>query len=414
MSIKPTVAVLFGSRSVEHEVSVVTGLQIIEAIDKSKYDVLPIYVTKTGQWLTGPELSRVETYKKLSLSVSAASAITNTTSLLPSATPGTNAVIEEKRSLFSAKPKLPHIDVLFPAFHGTFGEDGTMQGLFELANIPYVGCAVTASAVGMDKVIQKAIFAQAGLNVVKHTWFFREEYQKNPSAVIAKLEKTLPYPMIIKPANLGSSVGITLAKNRKLLAQAIEVAQAFDRKIVVEEVLTDMIEINCSVFGWKTLETSVCEQPVKQDELLSYDDKYMRGGKSAKTSSTASSSGNKGMASLDRLIPAPISPTLTKQIQEISKIAFRSIDGAGIARVDLMVTTTKGKVTPNSKIYVNEINTMPGSLSFYLWEPSGVSFTELTTTLIELAFERQRDKDTTMFSIDSSLLENLGNGAKQP
>jgi len=293
-----------------------------------------------------------------------------------------------------------------------------MQGLFELANIPYVGCGVTASAVGMDKVIQKAVFAQAGLNVVKHTWFFREEYQQNPSAVIAKLEKALSYPMVVKPANLGSSVGITLAKNRKLLEQAIEVAQAFDRKVIVEQALTDMIEINCSVLGWKTLETSVCEQPVKQDELLSYEDKYMRGGKSAKSSSNSSStsnsnnSGNKGMASLDRLIPAPISPILTKQVQEIAKVAFRSIDGAGIARVDLMVTTTKGKITANSKIYVNEINTMPGSLSFYLWKPSGVSFTELTTKLIELAFERQRDKDTTMFSIDSSLLENLGSGVK--
>ncbi len=411
MSTKLTVAVLFGSRNVEHEVSVVTGLQIIEAIDKSKYDVIPIYVTKTGQWLTGPELSRVETYKKLSLSASASSV--NTTPLLPSATPGTNAVTEQKRGFFSTKSKLPHIDVLFPAFHGTFGEDGTMQGLFELANIPYVGCGVTASAVGMDKVIQKAIFAQAGLNIIKYTWFPREEYQQNPSAVIAKLEKTLLYPMIVKPANLGSSVGISLAKNQKLLEQAIKVAQAFDRKIVVEEALIDMIEINCSVLGWKTLETSVCEQPIKQDELLSYDDKYMRGEKSSKTSSTASNSGSKGMASLDRLIPAPISPVLTKHIQEISKTAFRSIDGSGIARVDLMVTTTKGKVTSNSKIYVNEINTMPGSLSFYLWEPSGVSFTELTTRLIELAIERQRDKDTTMFSIDSSLLENLGGGVKQ-
>ena len=417
MSTKPTVAVLFGSRSVEHEVSVVTGLQIIEAIDKSKYDVIPIYVTKTGQWLTGPELGKVETYKKLSLNASSAAAGTATTTpLFPSATPGTNAVIEEKRGLFSLKSKLPHIDVLFPAFHGTFGEDGTMQGLFELANIPYVGCGVTASAVGMDKVIQKAVFAQAGLNVIKHTWFFREKYQQNPSAVIAKLEKALPYPMVVKPANLGSSVGITLAKNRKLLEQAIEVAQAFDRKVIVEEALTDMIEINCSVLGWKTLETSVCEQPIKQDELLSYEDKYMRDGKSAKTSSNSTrsenTSGSKGMASLDRLIPAPISPTLTKHIQEIAKTAFRSIDGAGIARVDLMVTTTKGKITANSKIYVNEINTMPGSLSFYLWKPSGVSFTALTTILIELAFERQCDKDTTMFSIDSSLLENLGGGVK--
>ena len=160
MSTKPTVAVLFGSRSVEHEVSVVTGLQIIEAIDRSKYDVLPIYVTKTGRWLTGPELSKVETYKKLSLNTYSTSNTASpiTTPLLPSATPGTNAVIEEKRGIFSSKSKLPHIDVLFPAFHGTFGEDGTMQGLFELANIPYVGCGVTASAVGMDKVIQKAVF----------------------------------------------------------------------------------------------------------------------------------------------------------------------------------------------------------------------------------------------------------------
>ncbi|MBI5151492.1 MAG: D-alanine--D-alanine ligase [Candidatus Pacebacteria bacterium] len=397
MSSRPTVAVLFGSRSVEHEVSVVTAMQILANIDRNKYNVVPVYIDKQGRWLTGKGLENLESFKSLALRDAS-----KFLEISPSATP-TRAMIEPLRSGLLS-PKIPRIDVVFPALHGTFGEDGTVQGLLELANIPYVGCGVTASAVGMDKVLQKAIFKQVGLNVVKHSWFFRETYQQNPESIIKNLEKELPYPMIVKPANLGSSVGITLAKNRETLQEAIEVAQAFDRKILVEEVVQDMIEINCSVLGWKTLEASVCEQPVKHDEFLSYKDKYMGGGKKAGTKDAPAKGSSKGMASLARLVPAPIPEPLAKQIQEMAKVAFRSIDGSGIARIDFMVTTTRGKVTPQSKVYINEINTLPGSFSFYLWEATGVQFVTLIDKLIDIAIERQHDKNTTTFSIDSKLL----------
>ncbi|HKY74151.1 MAG TPA: D-alanine--D-alanine ligase family protein [Patescibacteria group bacterium] len=406
MSHKPVVAVLFGSRSVEHEVSVVTALQIIAAIDSNRFDVLPVYIDKQGRWLTGKDFDKVETFKMLSLHPKQAA-----TSMSPVAVPHKPLLQPEKQGLFGNK-ETPHIDIVFPAVHGTNGEDGTLQGLLELADIPYVGCGVTASAVGMDKVIQKAVYVQAGLNVVKYAWFFRDEYHQNPDAVITKIEKSLPYPVIVKPADLGSSVGITLAKNRSELIEGIELAKEFDRKLLIEQALTDMIEINCSVLGWKTLETSVCEQPVKNESFLTYEDKYMRGGKGTKGSSGAKSSNAKGMASLDRLIPAPISDALSKKIQEIAKTAFHAIDGSGIARIDFMVTTTKGKITSASKVYINEINTMPGSLSFYLWEATGVSFTELTNKLIDIALERHQDKKATIWSIDSSLLQLQGGGGK--
>jgi len=239
MSQNPTVAVVFGSRSVEHEVSVVSALQVINAIDRSRYNVIPVYITKTGQWLTGKELEKVESFKKLSLGQSVAS-----TQITPSAAPQSFTT----PSLIGNKPL--QIDVIFPVIHGTNGEDGTLQGMLELADIPYVGCAVTASAVGMDKVIQKAVFAQSGLNVVKHMWFFREEFATQSEEVLRRIEKTLPYPVVIKPANLGSSVGISLAHNRQELVKAIELALSFDSKILIAETLTDMLEINCSVLGW--------------------------------------------------------------------------------------------------------------------------------------------------------------------
>jgi D-alanine-D-alanine ligase len=402
---KTTVAVLFGSRSVEHEVSVISALQVMAAIDRSKYDVVPIYVDKTGRWFTGRDLEKIDTFKTLSLKSNH-----KFLEITPPSVPGNPLRSQSTGFLSSFRLSLPKIDIVFPVFHGTNGEDGTMQGLLELADLPYVGCGVTASAVGMDKVIQKAVFAQAGLDVVDYTWFFREEYHKDAAKVIANIEKKLAYPVVVKPANLGSSVGITMAHNRKELEDAIELAQSFDRKVLIEKGLTEMIEINCSVLGWQNLKTSVCEQPVKSGAVLSYKDKYMGGAKGS--AKTADSTSKKGMASLDRLIPAPIPPALAKKIQEMTKTAFRAIDGAGISRIDFMVETTNGKVGANAKVYINEINTLPGSIAFYLWEASGVTFTQLTTELIELAQQRHASKQGTMFSIDSGLFEHVGGGTK--
>ena len=285
-------------------------------------------------------------------------------------------------------------DIYFPVVHGTFGEEGTIQGLFEMADVPYVGSGVTGSAVGMDKIIQKSVFKDNGIPVVKYIWFLKNEWQDNKVKIIEKIEKTLGYPVFVKPANLGSSVAINKAGGLKELENAIEIASNFDRRIIVEEGKGGIIEINCSVIGNDELTASVCEQPVNDKQMLTYEDKYLRGGKT------------KGIVGLSRLIPAPISEELTKKIQETAKKAFWAIDAAGIARVDFMVR-------PDTEdFWITEINTLPGSLSFYLWEKSGLSFSNLLDKLIELGFERYKEKQELTFSYDSDLITKTSIGSK--
>ena len=367
------VAVLFGSRSVEHEVSIVKAMQIFESIDRDKYEVIPVYIDKQGKWNVGKDLDKLESYKNLELV-------------------SKNKLVEfrmpsrvEENSLLPVSSFLRgslKIDVVFPAIHGTYGEDGTLQGMLELAGIPYVGCGVTASAVGMDKVIQKALFEKEGMATVRYWWFTRVEWIEKKRKLIEEIEKKLGYPVCVKPANLGSSVGINMAKNRNELEWAVDVAKEFDRKILVEEGLVGIDEINVSVMGVDKLEVSVCEQPIKGGKVLTYEDKYMKGGKT------------KGMASLSRLVPAPIEPRLTKKIQQYALTAFRAVGGSGISRIDFLVDIKK------EKVYINEINTLPGSLAFYLWEKSGYPFPRLLDKLIDFAFERFEKNKQTQFSFD--------------
>ena len=257
-------------------------------------------------------------------------------------------------------------DIIMPAIHGTYGEDGTLQGMLEMLGVPYTGSGVTAAAVGMDKVIQKAVYEKEGLPVVRYEWFLVKEYIENKKEVVEKLENKIGYPMCVKPANLGSSVGINMAKNKKELEWAIEVAKEFDTKILVEECLENIDEINVSVMGYEEAEVSVCEQPIKAYTLLSFEDKYLKGNKA------------KGMANLSRLIPAPISKDLTKKIQDFALRAFRALGVSGVARIDFLVNIKK------EIVYINEINTLPGSLSFYLWEKSDYPFSKMMDKLIEL------------------------------
>ncbi len=274
--------------------------------------------------------------------------------------------------------------------HGTYGEDGTLQGLFELANLPYVGAGVVGSAVGMDKILMKAAFTAAGIPNTRYRWFTAARWKRESEAVLKELAEALGYPMFVKPANLGSSVGISRATDINELEYAIEVAIRYDRRILVEEGLDGIVEINCSVAGNDELAASVCEQPARWQEFLSYEDKYLSGGKA------------KGMGGQQRQIPAPIGDELTKQVQQLSKAAFRAVDCAGIARVDSMVNLEDGR------IWVNEINTMPGSLAFYLWEPAGVPFPALCDRLIELGFARHREKADRVTRFDNALLQQQG------
>ena len=381
---KTKVAVVFGSRSVEHEVSVVTAMQIMVNLDKKKYEIIPVYIDKTGKWWSGKALLKLENYKNLELKNRIG---LGQYSLLTTG--------EKKLIPVGGVMRKPIIfDIALAAIHGTFGEDGTLQGLLEMAGVPYTGCGVTAAAVGMDKVIQKNVFEKNGLPIVKYEWFTKEDYGKNKKEIIVKIEKNIDYPVFVKPANLGSSVGFNKAKNRKELEWAIDIAKEFDTKLLVEEGMENIDEINVSVMGNHTFEASVCEQPITGNKFLSYADKYMSGSKV------------KGMANLSRLIPAPINNDLTKKIQNYAVTAFKSIGASGVARIDFLVDIKK------KKVFINEINTLPGSVSYYLWEKTGYTFAKMLDKLIELGFERFDDRNKLMRSYDSGLLKNLGKGSK--
>jgi D-alanine-D-alanine ligase len=376
------IGVIFGSRSVEHEVSIITALQVMQAADTNKYEIVPIYITKEGHWVTGEELLKLESFKDLSLSVSGL----QKAFIAPDSS--VDSLIGGSRKWFGDKVH-KKIDVAFPLVHGTYGEDGTLQGLLELANIPYVGAGVLGSALGMDKIAMKAVFKENQLPVLNYIWFLRNEWENKQKEIIGKIETTLKYPLFVKPANLGSSIGISKAENREALISAVDVASHYDRRLIVEESLEEGIEINCSVLGNDEPVASVCEQAISWDQFLNYDEKYLRGGKAT------------GLKSAERRIPAPISQELTQQIQKLAVNAFKSIDCCGISRVDFLVNHKK------DEIFLNEINTIPGSISFYLWEASGITFSELIDKLINLALYIQKEKSKNTYSYDSKIITNL-------
>ncbi|MEK7087212.1 MAG: D-alanine--D-alanine ligase family protein [Patescibacteria group bacterium] len=376
---KTKVAVVFGGRSVEHEVSILTAMQVFENINREKYDIIPVYIDKNGRWFVDEKLGMIDSFRNLKLKE------INAPEYFFAVSPSVKSLLP-KSTIKSFFNKIS-ADIYFPVIHGTYGEDGTLQGMLEMANVPYAGSGVTGSAVGMDKIIQKAVFKDAGLSVVKYVWFLKSEWQDNKVKIIENIEKTLGYPVFVKPANLGSSIAINKASGLKELEWAIEVASSFDRRIIVEEGKEGIIEINCSVIGNNNeLTASVCEQPIKSDQMLTYEDKYLKGGKI------------KGMAGLSRFVPAPINEELTKKIQDMAKRAFKAVDAAGISRVDFMIKSDTGD------LWITEINTLPGSLSFYLWEKSGISFSELLDKLISLGFERHKERQSLTFSYDSDLI----------
>lgn len=377
------VAVMFGGRSVEHEVSVITGLQVMENIDRSKYNVIPVYVAKDGWWYTGEGLTRIENYKDIPKLLSSCKRV-----LLP---PIPNLkrlyLYPFKKGLFKEDADYIKIDLVIPAFHGTFGEDGSIQGLLELSDIPYVGSGVLGSALGMDKIVMKDIFRANGIPVVKYVWFLRGEYEENEERVLSYIEKNLKYPMFVKPANLGSSIGISKANNRDELIYAVEIATKYDRRIIVEEAVKDLMEVNCSVMGFDDeVSTSICEMPVSWQEFLSYSDKYMKG---------ESGSGLKGAV---RKIPAPIPEDVERSIKELSVKIFKILDCAGVVRVDFLIDRSE------MKVYANEVNTLPGSFAFYLWEVVGIPFRELLDKLINLAIRRHKEYKRNLYVFDTDLL----------
>jgi D-alanine-D-alanine ligase len=388
MARRLAVGVIFGGRSVEHDVSIVTAHQAMAVLAET-HDVVPVYVTRDGRWLTSPRLNDLDVYKKdrvaevgedVSLSLDGSGSFQ---------VPG---------SRLKGPRRIP-LDVVLPCIHGTFGEDGTLQGLLEMAGIPYAGSGVLASAVGMNKIEMKTVFSAAGLPVLPHEVVTAAELDAGEAAVLDRVEASIGYPAFVKPSRLGSSVGIGKAPDRERLRAALDVARRYDDRILVERAMEGCIEVNCSVLGGPGLppRASVCEQPVKWQEFLSFEDKYMRGGKGG---------GGKGagMESQDRRIPAPIPDEVTKQVQDNALAAFAAVGAAGVARIDSFVDEETGDT------WLMEINTVPGSLAFYLWEATGVSFKELVGSLIDSALARREEAARLMFSFESGMLAGLGGG----
>lgn len=387
---KTNVAVFFGGRSVEHEISVISALQAINAFDKEKYNIIPVYISKQGRWYTGNNLLDIRNYRDMKKVVEDAEEVF----MRPEY--GDYNLYKANTGMFSKRnPVVAGLHVVIPVLHGTNGEDGIFEGVLETIGIPFAGCNTLSSANGMDKITMKMILRESGIPVVDYVWFTDRQWLTSKDSIIENIENKLGYPVIVKPANLGSSVGIGKASDRKELIEKIDNAEKFSQRIIVEHMIEQLKEINCSVLGdADEHQSSVCEEPIKTGDFLSYEDKYMGGSKT-----TA------GMQASDKRIPADLPESMSKEIQRMAGETFRVLSCHGVSRVDVMVDEK------DNKIYVNEINTIPGSLSFYLWEASGISFTQLMDKLVQLALKRKRAIERKTFTYDQNIF-SLGGGVK--
>lgn len=397
MKTKINVGVIFGGRSVENEISVLTAIQAMEAIDTAKYDITPIYITKQGHWYTGEELRQSQNYKDMERLLEKCEQVY----LRPIY--GDNHLYRVRKPLFGSDI-VATIDVILPALHGTNCEDGSFQGTIEMTGIPYAGCNVLASANGMDKITMKMILAQSGIPVIDYVWFSDKEWFDREEQTIERVEQQLGYPVIAKPADSGSSVGIKAVHNREELKEAVENAISYSKRIIVEHLVEQLKEINCSVLGnYYECEASVCEAPIRSGEILSYEDKYLGGGAKGAKGGVKES---RGMHSTVREIPARLPEQQTEFIRTKAVETFKALACDGVARIDFMIDEK------DQQIYVNEINTIPGSLSFYLWEATGVGFDELVERLINIAFERKRDSSFKTTSYKENIFNYSLGGAK--
>ena len=375
---KINVGVIFGGRSVENEISVITAAQTMAAMNTEKYNIVPIYISKDGHWYTGDKLMTTDNYRDMK------ALLASVEEVYFRPVYGDNKLYKVRKPLFGSEV-VTTIDVILPCLHGTSGEDGSFQGLIEMTGIPYACPNPLASANGMDKITMKMILKESGIPVIDYVWFSDKEWLSKQEACVERSE-ALNYPLIVKPANLGSSVGIKAVHNREELTEAVDNAIKYSKRIIVEKLVEKLKEINCSVLGdYYDCEPSVCEAPVRSGEILSYEDKYLGGGKNKPS---------EGMHSTVREIPANLPEDVTAFIRKTACQTFRVLACDGVSRIDFMIDEANGN------IYVNEINTIPGSLSFYLWEATGVKFDELVDRLIAVAFKRKRDSEfkTTSYS----------------
>ena len=388
---KTNIAVFFGCRSVEHEVSIISAVQAMRAADREKYELIPVYVTKSGSMFSSHDMFEIENFRDIDRLLKTAGEVT-----FVKKSDGVFMHPINKKAFKKAKDT--RIDLAFPIVHGTNCEDGTIAGYFEFLGLPYISCDIISAAVGMDKAVFKDVLQSAGLPVLPCVRFTAREYLLDTAAVSKKIEKEIGFPLIVKPINLGSSVGISKVKSAAELDEAVRLAASFADKILAERAVENLREINCSVLGdFDECEASVCEEPIMHDEILSYKDKYEGGG---------SKEASKGMASLGRKIPADIPEELSEKIRDISRKIFKAIGASGVVRIDYLLD---GKT---NEVYANEINTIPGSLAFYLWDASGVKYSELIDKLVDIAFRRERKRENLKFTIDTNILAGVSFGSK--
>lgn len=393
---KIRVAVFFGGESCEHDVSIISANQVLHALDTEKYEVFPVYITKDKNMYTGEELCALKNFTDLPT-------LLQNVKKVHFLKDGHHVYMCQNKSRFFAQPR-QEIDVAFPVMHGTGGEDGTLQGYLESLGLPYTCSGVLGSAIGQDKAIMKEVLAYHHLPIVPWLSVQVASLENHSEEIIKQIEEKLGYPCIIKPANLGSSIGIEIAKNREELVEKMKRAGQFDFKLVIEKCLTDFKEINCSVMGDShNAKASVTEEILRKD-FLGFNEKYLSA--EGKTPSKGKlcygnkTGGAKGMASLGRTIPANVSTEMNEKIQELAVKVFQVLQAHGLVRIDFMVE--------NEQIYVNEINSIPGSLAYYLWDASGLKFDQVCDELIRLAIKRQREKEKKVFSFSSNILKTYG------
>ena len=391
------VGVIFGGETVEHEVSIITAVQAMNAMDKEEYEVIPIYIAKDREWYTGEMLKDIEMYKDFDLIKKYAKKV----------------VLYEKNGNFVLQSKgvfkgiVTDIDIAFPICHGTNVEDGALQGYLQTIGIPYVGPNVYAAAVGQDKVYQKQIWENAGVPIVNYTWFYDVDYKRDADAVIKKVSK-LKFPVIVKPATCGSSIGIKTAKTKNDLDDAISEAIQYDNKIIVEEMVSNLKEVNISVLGnYDIQKTSIIEEVLSDQDFLTYEEKYL-GGKKGKRGVKGGKmpvkgrGPSKGMLSCTRTI-AKLNDKTQEKIETVAVDAFRALGSSGCARLDFMIDQK------TNKVYLNEINSIPGSLAFYLWEPKEIKYNELLDEMINIGIKDYRKRSSKTHSFDSNILEGMQN-----
>lgn len=388
---KIKIGVIFGGKSVEHEVSIISGIQAANNIDTEKYDVVPIYLTKSNEMYVGEMVKKVENYRDINKLIAGSQKVIMINN-------GDKVDLVKYPYKKFGKKLYDSIDIAFPVVHGTNVEDGTLQGYLKTLGIPFIGCDVTSSAVGMDKYVMKTILKENNIPVLDCIRVNDFDYIDNNDKIINQVINKFEFPVIIKPINLGSSVGIKIAKNKEELVEAIEYAFNFSKQILIEKAISNLKEINCSVLGdISNCNPSECEEPISSGEILSYEDKYISG--NGKT-------GSKGMTSLDRKLPADIDKQTRDTIQKYAIETFKALNCNGVVRIDFMIDMD------SKQIYVNEINTIPGSLAFYLWEATGIKYKNMINKLIELSLKRQREENNLSFSYDTNILEGFVGGTK--